>query len=151
MLSRIMRSPFISTTLFLATLGDIYLLMKVIEAGEPYRLSTMQQIYNYCLIALLVLWATLVSIHNRKNPKDRISPWGIVPSELREVDEGQQWITFKACRNVYIYYSYSLPLAALAAILFIPSSYFSAVIIFGLLGLGQYLVYSLTNWKYSRV
>lgn len=150
MLSRIMRSPFISITLFLAVLGDIYLLMKIIESGEPYELSTTAQIYNFCLITLLCLWVSLVIIHNRRNPKDRISPWGVIPSELREVDEGQQWITFKACRNVYIYYSYSLPLAALAVV-FIPFNYVVTLITFGLLGLGQYLVYSLTNWKYSRV
>ncbi|GMK40854.1 hypothetical protein PCCS19_39100 [Paenibacillus sp. CCS19] len=150
MLSRIMRSPLISTTLFLATLGDVYLLMKVIDSGQPYQLSTAGQIYNYCLIALLCLWVTLVIIHNRRNPKDRINVWGVIPSELREVDEGQQWITFKACRNVYIYYSFSLPLAAIAVLLFTPN-HVGTLITFGLLGLGQYLVYSLTNWKYSRV
>jgi hypothetical protein len=150
MLSRVMRSPLISTTLFLVVLGDIYLLMKVIESGEPYQLSTTGRIYNYSLAVFLCLWYTLVILHNRRSPKDRINIWGIIPPEFREVDEGQQWITFKACRNVYIYYSICLPCAALA-LLFFPSSYANTLMMLGLLGLGQYAVYSLTNWKYSRV
>jgi len=92
----------------------------------------------------------LVRTYNRKNPKDRINVWALVPFEIREIDEGQQWISFKACRNVYIYYGCGLPLAAVTLLL-IPSNAVSTFITFGLLGLGQFLVYGLTMWKYSRV
>lgn len=148
MLSRIMRSPLVSITLFLGSLGLCYLIKKTVESGEP--LSTAGTLFTYFMFTLLGLWVFLVSIHNWKNPKDRINIWGVIPSELLEVDEGQQWVTFKACRNVYIYYSICLPLAILAFI-FIPADYVHALITFGLLGLGQYLVYSLTRWTYSRV
>ncbi|RAV15569.1 hypothetical protein [Paenibacillus contaminans] len=148
MLTRIMRSPLLSTTLFLSTLGLFYLL-KIMLSGELS--STTGRIYGACFfVPLSVVWVMLVSIYNRRNPKDRINVWAVIPFELREVDEGQQWITFKACRNVYIYYSYCLPIAAGTVILLPPNSVYT-LITFGLLGLGQFLVYGLTIGKYSRV
>lgn len=155
MLSRVLRSPFISTSMFLVSLVGVYLVkknwdsgqfQKAVETGEP---MTALNIFAFCTAGVLVLWAVLVIIHNRKYPKDRINIW-LNMSEIREVDEGQQWVTFKACRNVYIYYSICLPLAAFA-LMFIPFNYVNILITFGLLGLGQYLVYGLTSWKYSRV
>ena len=148
MLTRIMRSPLLSTTLFLGILGLFYLL-KIMLSGELS--STMGRIYcAIFFVPLSALWVMLVSTYNRRNPKDRINVWAVIPFELREVDEGQQWITFKACRNVYIYYSYCLPIAA-GTVILIPPNSVHTLIIFGLLGLGQFLVYGLTNWKYSRV
>lgn len=155
MVSRILRSPLTSTTMFLAALGGIYIFKKYWESGEFKKALdsgeplTAGNIYALCYAAFFVLWVLLVSIHNRKNPKERISIW-LGMSEIWEVDEGQQWITFKACRNVYIYYSICLPLAAVAVI-FVPSDFTYALIVLGLLGLGQYLVYGLTRWKYSRI
>lgn len=155
MVSRILRSPLTSTTMFLAAMVGIYLIKtywetgkfkRAVESGEP---MTVLNIYALLYSAVFVLWVLLVIIHNRKNPKERVNLW-LGLSEIREVDEGQQWITFKACRNVYIYYSICLPLAA-AAVMFIPSGYTYPLILFGLLGLGQYLVYGLTKWKYSRI
>lgn len=155
MLSRILRSPLISTTMFLTAFVGIYLVKtnwdsgqftKAVESGEP---MTALNIFALCYAVVFVLWVVLVIIHNRKNPKDRINIW-LNLSEIREVDEGQQMVTFKACRNVYIYYSICLPLAAVA-LMFISSNYINVLVAFGLLGLGQYLVYGLTSWKYSRV
>ncbi|MFD0712978.1 hypothetical protein [Paenibacillus sp. GCM10027626] len=148
MLTRIMRSPLLSTTLFLGTLGLSYLL-KLMLSGE----LSFTEGRIYCAIffvPLSALWVILVSIYNRRNPKDRINVWAVTPFEIREVDEGQQWITFKACRNVYIYYSCGLPVAAVTIILIPPNAVYT-LITFGLFGLGQFLVYSLTMWKYSRV
>jgi len=148
MLTRIMRSPLLSATLFLGTLGLFYLL-KIMLSGELS--STTGRIYCACFfVPLSVLWVMLVRTYNRRNPKDRINVWAVIPFEVREVDEGQQWITFKACRNVYIYYNSCLPVAAGAVILIPPNAVYT-LIIFGLLGLGQFLVYGLTMWKYSRV
>ncbi|WP_141505107.1 hypothetical protein [Paenibacillus luteus] len=148
MLTRIMRSPLLSTTLFLCTLGLFYLL-KLMLSGELS--TTTGRIYCALFVVPLgALWVMLVGIYNRRNPKDRINVWAVIPFELREVDEGQQWITFKACRNVYIYYSSCLPIAVGTVILLPPDAAY-ILITFGLFGLGQFLVYGLTLWKYSRV
>lgn len=155
MVSRILRSPLTSATMFLMALISIYLLkknwdsgqfIKAVETGEPL---TGLNIFALFCAAMIVLWVLLVIIHNRKHPKERINVW-LGLSEIREVDEGQQWITFKACRNVYIYYSMGLPTAAIVLI-FLPADYAYSLILFGLLGLGQYVVYGLTRWKYSRI
>lgn len=87
--------------------------------------------------------------HNRKYPNDRIHIFGLIPAEFREVDEGQQWITYKACRNVYINYSICLPLAAGFSIL-LPAYSSNASIVLGALGLGQYIGYGLTIRKFNR-
>ncbi|GGG64707.1 hypothetical protein [Paenibacillus radicis (ex Gao et al. 2016)] len=148
MLTRIIRSPLLSLTLFLSTLGLAYLL-KLMLTGELS--TTTGRIYcAIFVIPLGVLWVLLVRTYNRRNPKDRISVWAVIPFEIREVDEGQQWISFKACRNVYIYYGCGLPFAAIIILLIPPNAVYT-LITFGLLGLGQFLVYGLTMWKYSRV
>ena len=86
MLTRIMRSPLLSILLFLSTLGLFYLL-KIMLSGELS--STIGRIYGACFfVPLSVLWVMLVSIYNRRNPKDRINVWAIIPFEIREVDEG---------------------------------------------------------------
>jgi|GEM_PF-2138699 len=148
MFAQVMRSPLLSTLLFLSTLGLFYLL-KLMLSGELS--TTTGRIYCALFaVPLGVLWVTLVRVYNRKNPRDRINVWATVPFEIRGVDEGQQWITFKACRNVYIYYSSCLPIAV-GTVILLPSNAVYTLITFGLLGLGQFLVYSLTMWKYSRV
>ncbi|WP_042375529.1 hypothetical protein, partial [Neobacillus jeddahensis] len=60
-------------------------------------------------LILAFVWTILIKLHNNKNPKNRIKLTGFIPYEFREMDEGQQWVTFKACRNVYIYYSLAIP------------------------------------------
>lgn len=148
MFTQMMRSPLLSAVLFLSTLGLFYLL-KLMLSGE---LSTMTGRMYGALFAvpLGVLWVILVRAYNRRNPKDRINVWATVPFEIRSVDEGQQWISFMACRNVYIYYTSCLPIAA-GASLFLPPDAIYTLVPFGLLGLGQFLVYALTMRKYSRV
>lgn len=148
MFAQVMRSPLLSAVLFLSTLGMIYLL-KLMLSGE----LSMTTGRIYCAIfavPLGVTWVMLVRAYNRRNPKDRIHVWATVPFEIRSVDEGQQWISFKACRNVYIYYTSGLPIAVVTVLL-LPSHAVYTLITFGLLGLGQFLVYSLTVRKYSRV
>lgn len=90
------------------------------------------------------LWLILTRIYNRKNPHDKIRLFGFIPSEFREIDEGQQWVTYKACRNVYIYYSIALPVTAGICFLFSQHN-FVPLLCIGLLGAGQYIVYWLTT------
>ncbi|MCC2353242.1 hypothetical protein OCD85_17290 [Bacillus pacificus] len=68
----------------------------------------------------------------------------IVPPEFREMDEGQQWVTFKACRNVYIYYTFAIPVTVLICFIFSQNNLVPLLSI-GVLGIGQYIVYWLTT------
>lgn len=90
------------------------------------------------------LWFILTKLYNRKNPDDKIKLFGFIPSEFREIDEGQQWVTYKACRNVYIYYSFALPVTAGICFLF-SYNILAPLMCIGVLGVGQYIVYWLTT------
>jgi hypothetical protein len=96
-----------------------------------------------------MLWITLIHLYNRKNPQHPVKAWGFIPSEFQEMDEGHQWVTFKACRNVYIYYTFALPLVAGVCFVFAE---FKLIPLFsiGALGLGQYIVYWLTIKKLNK-
>jgi hypothetical protein len=101
------------------------------------------------LIVITLCWTILAQLHNRKYPHDRINSLGLIPPEFQETDEGQQWITFKACRNVYVYYTYALPIVAGICFLFSTSGFIPLLSI-GALGLGQYIVYWLTIRKLNQ-
>lgn len=148
MLTRILRSPLVSLTLFLLSLGALFLMKE--NANPDHSFSPVQIGILAAIAALLTVWALLVDMHNRNNPKERISMLGLFPAELREVDEGHQWVTYRACRNVYIYYSVTLPLAAGASI-FIPDLFSKAFIVLAVWGFGQYAVYWLTIRKLNQV
>ena len=96
------------------------------------------------LVMFTFLWSLLTKLYNRKNPDDKIRLLGFTPSEFREIDEGQQWVTYKACRNVYIYYSVALPITAGICFLF-SHNLFIPLMCIGVLGIGQYIVYWLTT------
>jgi len=111
--------------------------------------SRLARMVFLALIAITLCWTVLAQLHNRKHPHDRINSLGLIPPEFQETDEGQQWITFKACRNVYVYYTYALPVIAGICFLF-STSRFIPLLSIGALGLGQYLVYWLTIRKLNQ-
>lgn len=94
---------------------------------------------------LSVFWMILINIYNHKNPKDKIKLAGYIPYEFREMDEGQQWVTFKACRNVYIYFTMAIPAMGFICFVFSENSFVPFVSL-GALGIGQYLVYWLSTF-----
>lgn len=101
------------------------------------------------MLIFVTLWRILLYLYNRKNPENKvksfgINSFGVIPPEFREMDEGQQWVTFKACRNVYIYYSFALPVTALICFVFSHNNLVPLLSI-GVLGIGQYIVYWLTT------
>ena len=96
-------------------------------------------------LILAFVWQILIKWHNSKNPK-KIIKLNSTPHEFREMDEGQQWVTFKACRNVYIYYSFAIPFTLLIC-LFFAATIFVPIISIGVLGLGQYIVYWTTTHR----
>ncbi|HZG83722.1 hypothetical protein [Paenibacillus sp.] len=144
MLQRILRSPLVPMFYFLLMTGFLVLSLAGTESESPLIR------YSFLLFALLALaWIALIFLHNRNQPRHPVKAWGLIPPELREMDEGQQWITFKACRNVYIYYTVALPLAA-GACFVLAGHRIAPLICIGVLGLGQYLVYWLTIRKFNR-
>lgn len=136
-MKHILRSPLIGTSLFVLIIA--FLLFSLMD--------TQVVIARLCfgiLVMFTFLWFVLTKHYNRKNPDDKIKLFGFIPSEFREIDEGQQWVTYKACRNVYIYYSFALPITAGVCFLF-SHNILIPLICIGLLGLGQYIVYWLTT------
>lgn len=139
MLQRILHSPFFPIALFVLIIA--FLFLSVSDADHTQQILARYSFWGFTFVALL--WTSLIQLNNRKNPKNKIHSWRVIPPEFREMDEGQQWVTFRACRNVYMYYAYALPAAALFCFLFLnwPAAPLLAI---GVLGLGQYLVYWLT-------
>lgn len=145
MLIRLLRSPFFSMILFVLVISVLF----VINLDLTLNRRWIANLFLILALAMTVLWFILVVVHNHKHPKHQIDYSGIIPTEFREMDEGQQWITFKACRNVYVYYSFALPTAALVCGLLKGYPLLSIPVI-GLLGIGQYTVYLLTIRKINQ-
>lgn len=137
MMKQILRSPLIGASLFVLIIA--FLLFSL--------MSTQVALARLCfgiLVVFTFLWFILTKLYNRKNPDGKIKVLGFIPSEFREIDEGQQWVTYKACRNVYIYYSFALPVTAGICFLFSHNILIPLMCI-GVLGVGQYIVYWLTT------
>ena len=146
MLSRILRSPLVPMSFLFIVVLAFYVIQ---QNREGHLNSAGSSILTIVMVVLLVIWFTLVSLHNRKNPRDKINMLGLIPMEFRESDEGQQWITYKACRNVYIYYNAAVPFAIVLNVLS-PWASSNGLFLLAALGFGQYIVYGLTISKLNR-
>jgi hypothetical protein len=145
MLPKMLRSPFIPMFSYLLIIG--FLLISMIESQNHQSLVRVSLLI---LTAFSIIWVSLILFNNRKHPENKIKYWGVIPPEFQEVDEGQQWVTYKACRSVYIYYSFALPLIvglcfALSDIKFMP------ILLMGVLGIGQYFVYWISIRKLNQI
>ncbi|MRC29438.1 hypothetical protein GH884_14410 [Bacillus thuringiensis] len=137
MLNHILRSPFFPMSLLVFITA--FLLLSL--------MNTQVFLAKLCFGILMFFtfgWSLFIKLYNRRNPKNKIKSMSIVPPEFREMDEGQQWITFKACRNVYIYYTFAIPVTVLICFIFSQSNLVPLLSI-GVLGIGQYVVYWLTT------
>ncbi|WP_026592863.1 hypothetical protein [Bacillus sp. UNC437CL72CviS29] len=137
MMKHILKSPLLGASLFVLIIA--FLLFSL--------MNTQVVLARLCfgiLVMFTFLWFILTKYYNRKNSDDRIRLFGFTPSEFREIDEGQQWVTYKACRNVYIYYSFALPVTAGICFLF-SHHILVPLMCIGVLGVGQYIVYWLTT------
>lgn len=92
----------------------------------------------YLGIPILIIIA-IIPFYNKMHPHDRVKP-SVIPMELREEDEGMQWITFKATRKVYIFYAFAIPLGIGLTAYFNHISYLP-IILFAVMGVVQYLIY----------
>ncbi|TYR74185.1 hypothetical protein FZC79_15320 [Rossellomorea vietnamensis] len=97
-------------------------------------------------IPILIIIA-VIPFYNRRNPEDKIKP-SIIPMELREEDEGMQWLTFKATRKVYIFYAFAIPLGIALTAYLNHLPYFS-IILLAVMGMVQYLIYWLQMKKFQ--
>ncbi|ALC92909.1 hypothetical protein AM500_19415 [Bacillus sp. FJAT-18017] len=144
MIQRIVRSPFVPMFIFVILIAFLILSVVSSESG-----NAIVRFIFLLLVAFTLLWTALIQLHNRRNPNAPVKALGIIPPEFLEMDEGHQWITYKACKNVYIYYSFALPV--IAVINFILSGYIVVPLLsIGILGLGQYIVYWLTIRKLNN-
>ncbi|MCM3764479.1 hypothetical protein [Neobacillus niacini] len=136
MLKTILRSPIFPIILLIFIIASLVLQLNT----QPL----LGRICSWTAFIFALIWTILIKRQNNKDPKGSIKLSGFIPYEFREMDEGQQWVTFKACRNVYIYYSLAIPIAAF--ICFIFSKYiFVPLLSIGALGVGQYIVYWMTT------
>ncbi|MEF7557510.1 MULTISPECIES: hypothetical protein [Bacillus cereus group] len=137
MLNHILRSPFFPMSLLVFITA--FLLLSL--------MNTQVFLAKLCFGILIFFtfgWSLFIKLYNRRNPKNKIKSMSIVPPEFREMDEGQQWVTFKACRNVYIYYTFAIPVTVLICFIFSQNNLVPLLSI-GVLGIGQYIVYWLTT------
>jgi hypothetical protein len=107
--------------------------LKILESLEGFPLK-------YIFIGIVILWIILTYIYNHKNQEEKFNLFTLLPTEFREDDEGMKWITLRACKKVYIYYSFAIPLG-IGLILYFSNWDITPFVVLIVLGLGQYLVY----------
>jgi hypothetical protein len=145
--ARIIRSPLFSLFIWWYVLAAYY--FTFFSPSEPSEQLKRIVVVIVILVPLLLILIQIT--HNKKHPENPISfKRSFLPWEFREVDEGQKWLTYNACRNVYIYYSLALPISVAFFAIFQFSSY-TPIVLIGLLGTGQYLVYWLTIRKLEQM
>src|SRR5690625_4425128 len=108
MLEKISRSPLVMIVM-LIYLGIIYV---GIQEGWSYSALF------YPFLILFIVYIGLIIIHNKRYPERKIKILTYITYELREEDEGMQWITFKATRKVYIFYYFAIPLGIVLVTMF---------------------------------
>ena len=131
LLERFLRSPIIMIV-FLFFVGFIYV---GIQEGWSDNLLF------YPFIIFILFYFGLMLIHNKKHPEKPIKWTSFIPYELREEDEGMQWITFKATRRVYIFYAFAIPLGILLITIFQELIPYFAIWLLVSFGAIQYLIY----------
>ena len=143
MYAKMIRSPLFSLFTWWYVIAVYY-----IAFFKPFELSEESKHFLGVLVVLVPVGLLLMQyLYNKNHPEDRISfKRGFLPWEFHEVDEGQKWMTYNACRNVYIYYSFALPFSFIIYVL-LRDTPLAPLILIWLLGTGQYLVYWLTLRK----
>src|SRR5699024_2664446 len=92
-------------------------------------------------LLLSIIYFLLIAYHNKLHPKRKMSLFSFIPYELREDDEGLQYLTFKAMRKVYIFYYIAIPVGILLISIFenlIPHFSMWLLVAFGVI---QYFIY----------
>ncbi|KIL51331.1 hypothetical protein KP77_08430 [Jeotgalibacillus alimentarius] len=138
MLKKIFHSPVFNIVLVIG-LGLIMLSEKYSSVMPAwYKIDSM-----VLGIPILILLGS-IPIYNRINPQNKIKPQ-IIPMELREEDEGMQWLTFKATRSVYVFFALIIP-PAIALTAYFNHVIYLPVLILTAMGVIQYAIY----WVHMR-
>ncbi|AGL00747.1 hypothetical protein [Desulfoscipio gibsoniae] len=134
MIERFLRSPF-TMCLFLVGMGLIYAFGIVTERrGYPFLFI----VIGFALFT--VTYFGLMLYYNYKYPTRKIPIFTYIPYELKEEDEGHQYFTYRACRKVYIYYYFAIPISIGLIIVFREIEWMPVFLLVAL-GLGQYFTY----------
>lgn len=131
MMERILKSPFIMM-IMLMFVGLVYIGFQ--EAWKP-------EFFFLPFILVFIGYYFLVYIYNKKNPDNRVKIMNLLPYELREDDEGLQWITYKATRKVYIFYYYAIPIGIVAVTFFADFIPYFPILLLVSFGVVQYFIY----------
>ncbi|UHA72236.1 hypothetical protein [Paenibacillus sp. 481] len=137
-LSKMISSP-LFTIIYLVTIGAFILLMQSQNFVQQSPALLM------ILRGLLIVFAIAMIASCWKRPLSHF----FLPLEFREEDEGQQWITYRACRKVYIYYYVAIPVAIIISLLFSHVNFVPLLVLFAL-AIGQFFVYWLEIRKLDR-
>lgn len=97
-------------------------------------------------IPILIIIA-IIPFYNKRYPHDAVKA-SIIPMELREEDEGVQWITFKATRKVYIFYTFAIPIG-IALTAYLNHIVYFPIILLAVMGTLQYIIYWTSMNKYK--
>lgn len=133
MLKKVFQSPLFNVVLIIGLgiimIGDHY------EGHIPSWLVVDPMVLGVPIL-ILMAW---IPIYNKRHPENRIKP-SVIPMEMREEDEGMQWLTFKATRKVYIFFAFAIPIgitltAYLHHIPYLP------IVLLSVMGVLQYLIY----------
>ncbi|MCM3713006.1 hypothetical protein M3202_02850 [Alkalihalobacillus oceani] len=140
MIERTIRSPF-----FMVAYTGLMLLFVYASFEQK------SWVYPLGIVVLIVtvgLFLFLI-VHNLRHPERRIKLISFIPYEFNEEDEGQQWVTNRACRKVYIFFYFAIPYSALLMVLF---PYFPEVplLILFLLASTQYTIYWYETRRYLK-
>ncbi len=139
MLERMIRSP-LTMILYVIVLVTLMLVKVYTDFLADY------ETYFYCAALLIVLgFYLLIFIHNQKHPSRKIRS----ASLLKEEDEGMKWITYQACRKVYIFYSFSIPIGLVIIVLF-RDYIITPLIVLGGMSITQYIIYWLEERKFLK-
>lgn len=133
MIERFLRSPF-TMGLFLIGIGLIYAVGMITRNSEYFFLA----IIGFALFT--ISYFGLMMYYNNKYPERKIAVFTYIPYELKEEDEGHQYITYRACRKVYIYFYFAIPCAIVLVTVFKDIEWIPIFVLTGL-GLGQFFTY----------
>lgn len=133
-MERFLRSPF-TISLFLIGIAVIYITSSYMADKDGLFLMS----FIALTIFAVVYFGTMI-FYNTKYPERKIRVFTFIPYELKEEDEGQQYVTYRACRKVYIYYYFAVP-AAIVLLAFNKESELFPVILLTIMGIGQYFIF----------
>ncbi|WP_142996758.1 hypothetical protein [Alteribacter keqinensis] len=138
-MEKVIRSPLILiVSLFLMTI----MLWSVYYGAFS---NVFESVLLFVLIIALSTFLFLILFHNKRNPERKISWKSWTPYELKEEDEGQQWVTYRATRKVYIFFYFAIPAGLMVVAVFRHIEFMPLVVLF-VLGTTQYGIY----WHESR-